>query len=136
MSDSGPASWEDENFTMRFALFSRTDAAVRMRILEGRRSRLQERLDRARATADRGHDRYVTELQRHTLESMEREVRWLTELIDAEHGEADHRSTPSSRNSSAKPATRTSGKSGPKAGTPKTPRSTSAASTAARSEAS
>ncbi len=130
MSDSGPSSWEDENFTMRFALFSRTDAAVRMRILEGRRSRLQERLDRARASADRGHDRYVTELQRHTLESMEREVRWLTELIDAEHGEADH------RGSTAKPAAKAGPKTGTKTGAPKTPRSTSTASTAARSEVS
>lgn len=87
VTDSGPSAWEDENFNMRFAFFSRTDAGVRMRILEGRRTRLQERLDRARA-AQRGGDRYVNELQRHTLESMEREVRWLTELIDAEHGDA------------------------------------------------
>ncbi|MGN6781942.1 MAG: PadR family transcriptional regulator [Marmoricola sp.] len=89
ITEAGPAAWEDESFTMRFAFFSRTDSDVRMRILEGRRSRLQERLDRARTAtrADRP-DRYVTELQRHTLESMEREVRWLTDLIEAEHGHA------------------------------------------------
>lgn len=87
VTDSGPAAWEDENFNMRFAFFSRTDAGVRMRILEGRRSRLQERLDKARAASQRGPDRYLNELQRHTLESMEREVRWLTELIEAERGE-------------------------------------------------
>ncbi|WP_310961784.1 PadR family transcriptional regulator [Nocardioides terrisoli] len=91
ITDAGPAAWEDENFNMRFAFFSRTDAGVRMRILEGRRSRLQERIDRATTAQGRGTtkgaDRYVTELQRHTLESMEREVRWLTELIDAEHGQ-------------------------------------------------
>jgi len=87
VTDSGPSSWEDENFNMRFAFFSRTDASVRMNILEGRRSRLQERLDRARSAAQRGSDRYVNELQRHTLESMEREVRWLSELIDAERGD-------------------------------------------------
>lgn len=86
ITDAGPATWEDESFNMRFAFFSRTDAGVRMRILEGRRSRLQERIDRATSSPTRGADRYVTELQRHTLESMEREVRWLTELIDAEHG--------------------------------------------------
>lgn len=88
VTDSGPSAWEDENFNMRFAFFSRTDAGVRMRILEGRRTRLQERLDRARAASQRGSDRYVNELQRHTLESMEREVRWLTDLIEAEHGDA------------------------------------------------
>ena len=29
-------------------------------------------------------DRYATELQRHGVESVEREVRWLSELINAE----------------------------------------------------
>ena len=29
-------------------------------------------------------DRYAMELQRHGVESVEREVRWLTELINAE----------------------------------------------------
>jgi DNA-binding PadR family transcriptional regulator len=91
VADSGPATWEDESFNMRFAFFSRTDAGVRLRILEGRRSRLQERLDRARtAPGGRGTDRYVSELQRHTLESMEREVRWLTDLIDAERAGQQH----------------------------------------------
>lgn len=90
ITDSGPSAWEDESFNMRFAFFSRTDAAVRLRILEGRRSRLQERLDKARA-GSRGAgavDRYVSELQRHSIESVEREVRWLTELIDAERGQS------------------------------------------------
>ena len=113
---------------MRFALFSRTDAGVRMRILEGRRSRLQERIDRARAASDRGHDRYVTELQRHTLESMEREVRWLSELIDAEHGEAHRRTT-----APATPAKKPGRKPGPTS-QPKAQNSTSPA-TAARSQA-
>ena len=72
---------------MRFAFFSRTDSEVRLRILEGRRSRLQERLDRAtRSRGPAGADRYVSELQRHAIESVEREVRWLTDLIAAERG--------------------------------------------------
>jgi DNA-binding PadR family transcriptional regulator len=87
ITDSGPAAWEDDNFNMRFAFFSRTDADVRLGILEGRRSRLQERLDRAMHAAG-GDDRYLSELRRHSIESVEREVRWLTDLINAE------RSTP------------------------------------------
>jgi DNA-binding PadR family transcriptional regulator len=83
ITDSGPAAWEDDNFNMRFAFFSRTDAAVRLGILEGRRSRLQERLDRATHAAG-GDDRYLSELRRHSIESVEREVRWLTDLINAE----------------------------------------------------
>ena len=84
---------------MRFAFFSRTDAGVRLRILEGRRSRLQERLDRA--TSLHGEDdRYVSELRRHSIESVEREVRWLTELIEAERSSADRTGT---RKQAAKP---------------------------------
>jgi hypothetical protein len=71
---------------MRFAFFSRTDAEVRLRILEGRLSRLQERLDRARHSGrgGNGDDRYLSELRRHSIESVEREVTWLTDLINAE----------------------------------------------------
>ncbi len=87
MAASGPEEWEDDNFGVRFAFFSRTDAAVRLRILEGRRGRLEERRDGFRAAATRTRERmdnYTLELQRHGLESVEREVRWLTELIDIE----------------------------------------------------
>ena len=90
ITDVGPSAWEDEDFNMRFAFFSRTDSEVRLRILEGRRSRLQERLDRARTSrGPAGADRYVTELQRHAIESVEREVRWLTDLIAAERATPD-----------------------------------------------
>ena len=44
MSDAGPATWEDDNFDVRFAFFGRTDREIRLRILEGRRTRLEERL--------------------------------------------------------------------------------------------
>ncbi len=87
MEESGPATWDDENFGVRFAFFARTDAPTRVRILEGRRSRLQERLENVRDASLRGRrgaDNYTRELQRHGLESVEREVEWLTELIDRE----------------------------------------------------
>ena len=87
LTDSGPSAWEDENFGVHFAFFGRTDHEVRMRILEGRRSRLEERLDRVRGSLSRTRERlddYTLELQRHGLESVEREVRWLNELINAE----------------------------------------------------
>jgi len=85
ITETGPAAWEDDSFTMRFAFFSRTDADVRLRILEGRLSRLQERLDRAQhSSRGSGDDRYLSELRRHSIESVEREVTWLTDLINAE----------------------------------------------------
>jgi len=83
----GPAAWEDETFDVHFAFFSRTDAASRLQVLEGRRTRLQERLDGVRRSMVRTRekiDSYTLELQRHGQESVEREVRWLTELIDTE----------------------------------------------------
>ena len=83
----GPAAWEDGTFDVHFAFFARTDAATRLQILEGRRTRLQERLDGVRQSMTRTRERldsYTLELQRHGLESVEREVRWLTELIDTE----------------------------------------------------
>ena len=87
LAESGPSAWEDENFGVHFAFFARTDAATRLRILEGRRSRLEERLEGFRAALTRTRERmdtYTQELQRHGLESVEREVRWLNELIDSE----------------------------------------------------
>ncbi len=91
ITDVGPSAWEDEDFNMRFAFFSRTDSEVRLRILEGRRSRLQERLDRVSTSrGPAGQDRYVSELQRHAIESVEREVRWLTDLIATERGPQPH----------------------------------------------
>ncbi len=87
LEESGPSAWDDEAFGVRFAFFARTDSAARVRILEGRRSRLEERLDNVRRSAQRGRERadaYTAELQRHGLESVEREISWLTDLIDRE----------------------------------------------------
>lgn len=87
MAEAGPATWEDDNFDVRFAFFGRTDAEIRLRILEGRRARLEERLARVQSQLSRtqkASDTYATELQRHGAESVEREVLWLSELIAAE----------------------------------------------------
>jgi DNA-binding PadR family transcriptional regulator len=87
LAESGPSAWEDDGFGVHFAFFGRTDAATRLRILEGRRSRLEERMDGFRAAFARTRERldsYTLELHKHGLESVEREVRWLSELIDDE----------------------------------------------------
>lgn len=87
LEHAGPSTWEDSEFGVRFAFFARTHRDVRMRILEGRRNRLEERLERVRAALARTQqrlDRYTLELQHHGLESVEREVRWLDELIQRE----------------------------------------------------
>ncbi len=87
VSAGGPSAWDDENFGVHFAFFGSTSAENRLRILEGRRSRLEERLEGVRTSLARSRERldsYTLELQRHGLESVEHEVRWLTELIDSE----------------------------------------------------
>jgi DNA-binding PadR family transcriptional regulator len=87
LSEGGPAAWEDEGFGVHFAFFGQTRADVRLRILEGRRSRLEERMEAIRAAFTRTRERvdsYTLEMHRHGLESVEREVRWLNELIASE----------------------------------------------------
>jgi DNA-binding PadR family transcriptional regulator len=87
LAEGGPSAWDDEAFGVRFAFFSQTDADVRLRILEGRRSRLEERQETASTSIVSTReklDRYTLELQKHGLESVEREVRWLNELIATE----------------------------------------------------
>ncbi|WP_298323395.1 PadR family transcriptional regulator [Haloactinopolyspora sp.] len=87
MAQTGPSAWDDERFGVHFAFFGRADAETRMRILLGRRNRLQERLDQFRSSLSRTRERldaYTLELQRHGLESVEREVKWLDDLISAE----------------------------------------------------
>jgi DNA-binding PadR family transcriptional regulator len=87
LDESGPSAWDDEGFGVHFAFFGRTDAATRLRILEGRRSRLEERMAGFRGALSRSRERvdsYTLALHQHGLESVEREVRWLSELIDDE----------------------------------------------------
>jgi DNA-binding PadR family transcriptional regulator len=93
VKEAGPTAWEDDTFDVHLAFFARTEAEVRLRILEGRRSRLEERLEKIRATSAKNRERfdtYTAALERHGLDSAEREVRWLNELITAE------RNTPAS----------------------------------------
>lgn len=87
LGEGGPAAWDDDGFGVHFAFFGQTRAEVRLRILEGRRSRLEERMEAIRAAFTRTRERvdsYTLELHRHGLESVEREVRWLNELIASE----------------------------------------------------
>ena len=107
LSSSGPAAWEDDNFGVRFAFFGQTDADTRLRILEGRRSRLTERLETIRLSFNRTRERmdeYTLELQRHGLEQVEREVRWLDGLIDNERGQRRARPLGAGQQADAHPA--------------------------------
>ncbi|MDQ1682019.1 MAG: hypothetical protein QOH99_560 [Frankiaceae bacterium] len=93
LSEGGPSAWEDDTFGVHFAFFGQTAADVRLRILEGRRIRLEERQANVTTSLSRTRERldsYTLELQRHGLESVEREVRWLNELIATERSAANN----------------------------------------------
>jgi DNA-binding PadR family transcriptional regulator len=84
LAEAGPETWEDAGFGVHFAFFARTDRATRLRILEGRRRKVEERREGLRDVLARAAERldaYTLELQRHGLDACEREVRWLEELI-------------------------------------------------------
>ncbi len=87
LAQAGPETYDDPGFGVHFAFFARTDQATRLRILEGRRRRVEERREGLRETLSRAAERldaYTLELQRHGLEACDREVRWLEELIASE----------------------------------------------------
>jgi DNA-binding PadR family transcriptional regulator len=87
LAQTGPETYEDPAFGVHFAFFARTDQQTRIRILEGRRRRIEERREGLRDVLARAAERldaYTLELQRHGLEAAEREVRWLEELIATE----------------------------------------------------
>jgi DNA-binding PadR family transcriptional regulator len=84
LAQVGPEAFEDATFGVHFAFFARTDVDVRLRILEGRRRKIEERREGFREVLARAAERldaYTLELQRHGLEAADREVRWLEELI-------------------------------------------------------
>jgi DNA-binding PadR family transcriptional regulator len=87
VADTGPHNYTDDGFGVHLAFFNRTPAEARMRILEGRRRQVEERregLREAVARASNSLDRYTRQLHQLGLESSEREVKWLNELIAAE----------------------------------------------------
>lgn len=87
LADVGPDAFEDEGFGARLAFFAQTRSDIRLQVLEGRRRRVEEQREGMRsALARTGQrlDRYTRELHQHGLESSEREVRWLTEMIEHE----------------------------------------------------
>jgi DNA-binding PadR family transcriptional regulator len=87
LAEVGPEAYDDEGFGTRLAFFAQTRSDIRLQILEGRKQRMTEQADGMRSALARTRerlDRYTLQLQEHGLESADREVRWLTELIETE----------------------------------------------------
>jgi len=87
LAEVGPEAYDDEGFGTRLAFFAQTRSDIRLQILEGRKQRMTEQADGMRSSLARTRermDRYTLQLQEHGLESADREVRWLAELIETE----------------------------------------------------
>ncbi len=97
LADAGPQSWTDEGFGVHLALFPRTAVETRLRILQGRRRRLEQRREGLRAslarTAQRVDD-YTAALHRLAIQAHDREVLWLRDLIARESGRTDTEPAP------------------------------------------
>lgn len=92
VTDSGPRSCHDDAFDVRLAFFAWTPVGTRIRVLEQRRRRVEQRRDRLRSALRSGGeecDRYTAQLHRLGLDKSEREVRWLDELIADERAVED-----------------------------------------------
>ena len=66
---------------------SQPNTKNRVRILEGRHRRLKEKAELLRGELEKspvGIDRYLEEWRRHSLESAEREIAWLEDMIKTE----------------------------------------------------
>ncbi|MET9326145.1 PadR family transcriptional regulator [Tsukamurella sp. NPDC003166] len=95
VADTGPQNFTDDGFGVHLAFFTATPAQARLRILEGRRRQVEERREELRRALAAGgsSETYTRQLHELGLETSEREVRWLNELIAAE-SRSDDRLTP------------------------------------------
>ena len=82
---------------------------MRLRILEGRRARLEERLRTLQDSIERTNERmdvYAERLQLHGIEGAEREVHWLEDLISTERGARQAKRRARAAKKAARSATR------------------------------
>nr|WP_275585416.1 PadR family transcriptional regulator [Blastococcus saxobsidens] len=110
VGQTGPEAYDDGgSFGVRLAFFRHTARDVRLRILEGRRRTVERQREGLRTSLSRTRerlDRYTLELQRHGLESVDREVRWLAELIDKELVDGERAEPPGDRPAAPGPGKR------------------------------
>lgn len=97
LAEVGPQAWSDDGFGVHLALFPQTAVEARLRILHGRRRRVEERREGLRSSLARAAaamDDYTLGLQQLAMEASDREVEWLTGVIDRE----ERRSAPTDEN--------------------------------------
>lgn len=80
---------EDERgFTLRLSLFTHVPAEARLAVLERRRTGLVDRRAALGGGGPTGRDRYARSLAEHRSRSIERDLKWIEELVAAEQSAA------------------------------------------------
>lgn len=110
--------WEEDKFPLRLAFFRYLKPEIRIRLLERRKLYLEEKLVEGARSLSRVNkaraDSYQLSLMRHGMDTIERDIAWLDELIVAERaslGETAERGDPG-----PPPATAEDGADVPRAG--------------------
>jgi DNA-binding PadR family transcriptional regulator len=113
LEEAGPdASGEENRFRVRMAFFKYLSPETRIRVLERRRSFLEERLVTIQASlATNTGDTYTTSLMQHGRESTEQDIAWLNGLIAAERRGTDSTDTGGSKRRSSRGTTRSTTRS-------------------------
>lgn len=91
LKSSGPETWEDGTFNTYFLFFAKTASTVRLQILQGRKLRLQEKINLLQNQlnkTDQQLDDYNLQLKNYNLDSVKREIKWIDELISNERKDA------------------------------------------------
>jgi DNA-binding PadR family transcriptional regulator len=94
-NESGAGAEDARSFGLRLAFARYLPPQARLRLLERRRAQLAERLTETRAATAAGSrlDPYARSLVEHTTESIERDISWLDQLIEAERRRNEHVTT-------------------------------------------
>ena len=93
LAEAGPQAATDEGFGVHLAFFPQTTVETRLRILQARRRRIEERREGLRTSMARAAQRmddYTRQLQQLAMEASEREVKWLDDLIIREEQRHAH----------------------------------------------
>ena len=97
------SAWEGEKFSLRLAFFRYLKPEIRLRLLERRRSYLEDRLTQGERALQRAlrlrADTYTVALMRHGVDGINNDIAWLDDLIAAERlriseDRADHLAPP------------------------------------------